>query len=213
MAMFEKRNLNIYSHPSGIGLDTRKGVVSNRSGTRLIGITEDFLRGFVAAIENEVGPATQLLLRKCGVVFGKRLAQRFENEISTFAGVAARERPMAEFGQLLIDLWSTYGFGGLKVDWTKGAAGILPIKLDGSPMQDIGPKGHVADDLFTGILQGFFSHFTDPSIRCVQTGDLRLGNREGTTFIITTDKQAKRVEQLAGERLPHSEIVARMSNQ
>ena len=135
--MVEKRNLNFYSHRNGLRLDVRAGVVTNRSGTRLIGVTEDFLRGFVAAIENEVGPATQMILRKCGVVFGKRLAQRFENEISAFAGVAARERPMSEFGTLLCDLWSTYGFGKLSIDWTRGAVGVIPIKLDGSPMQDI----------------------------------------------------------------------------
>ena len=209
--MFEKRNLNIYSHARGLRFEARRGVVTNRSGTRLIGVSEDFLRGFVAAMENEVGNATPMLLRKCGVFFGKRLAQRFENEIGAFAGVAARDRPMSEFGALLKDLWTTYGLGNLSVDWSKGSLGIIPIKLDGSPMQDIGPKGHVSDDLFQGIFQGFFSHFTGPSVRCVQTGDLRLGSKEGTTFVVTVERLAKRVEQMAADRIPHSEIVSRIS--
>lgn len=208
--MLQKRNLNFYSHKNGLKIDVRNGVVTNRGGTRLIGVSEDFLRGFVAAIENEVGTATQLILRKCGVVFGRRLAQRFENELSTFAGFATRERPMSEFGVLLKDMWTTYGFGDISIDWTKGSLGIIPIKLEGSPMQDIGPKGHVADDLFAGILQGLFSHFTDPGVRCIQTGDMRLGHKEGTTFIVAMERLAKSIEQMAEDRLPHSQIVTRI---
>lgn len=208
--MLEKRNLNVYSHAGRFKLEMRKGIVTNHSGTRLIAISEDFLRGFVSAIENEVGPATKMLLRKCGFVFGERLARRFESEVSAYAGSALTERPISEFSGLMIDLWNTYGYGDLQVDWKYGPSGFLPAKIAGSPMQDIGPKGHVSDDLFTGILQGFFSHFVDPNIRVIQSGDLRLGSKEGTTFIITTEQHAKRVEQMVSDRTPHSQIISKL---
>ncbi|MBL8633240.1 MAG: hypothetical protein JNM40_08435 [Myxococcales bacterium] len=208
--MLEKRNLNIYSHAGRLKLDTRKGVVSNQSGTRLVAVSEDFLRGFVAAIENEVGPATKMLLRKCGFVFGERLARRFESEVSSYAGTSLTERPISEFGGLLLDLWVTYGYGDLQVDWKHGPSGFLPVRIVGSPMQDIGPKGHVSDDLFAGVLQGFFSHFIEPNIRVIQSGDVRLGSKDGTTFIITTDQHAKRVEQMVSDRTPHNQIVTRL---
>lgn len=209
--MFEKRNLNYYSHPVGLQLDVRRGLVRNRSGSRVVGVSEDFLRGFVASIEHEIGPATRMVLRKCGVMFGGRLARRFENETSAFAGTALQERPLNEFSGLLSDLWSSYGFGELLVDWDCGKSGYLPVRLNGSPMQNIGPTGHVSDDLFTGILQGFFAHFIDPGVRCVQTGDLRLGSKEGTTFIVGTEPYAKRAEQMANDRMLHSQIVVRLA--
>ena len=81
----------------------------------------------------------------------------------------------------------------------------------GSPLQVIGPLVHVADDLFAGILEGFIGHFAEPGLRCVQTGDRRMGDREGTTFILGFEDSAKRVDALVREKLAHSRIVARLA--
>ena len=75
-------------------------------------------------------------------------------------------------------------------------------------MQDIGPSGHVGDDLFTGIIEGFFASFCDGEMRCVQTGDQRLGDREGTTFILAPFELAKRIEGMVADKTPHGAIVA-----
>jgi hypothetical protein len=79
-------------------------------------------------------------------------------------------------------------------------------------MQDIGPRGHTGDALFCGILEGYLGHFADAGLTCVQTGDLRLGNREGTTFILAFEALSARVQQLANvEKQPHSAILATLA--
>lgn len=206
--MTMRGNLNYFSSPEFLRLDVKAGVLRSRGGTRMIAVNEDFLRGFVAACEHETGPAAGLVLRRCGEFFGQRLARRFEAELGQFAGVSLRDRKMAEFDVLVRDLWGGCGLGRLSVDWDRGAHGFLPIRLEDSPMQDIGPSGHTGDDMFAGILCGFFSGFCDADMRSVQTGDLRLGDREGTTFIVAAFEVAKRIEGLRASKLPHSEIVA-----
>ena len=67
---------------------------------------------------------------------------------------------MNEFCVLLDDFWRALGMGELHIDW-EYAERFLSIRLVGSPMQDIGPSGHTGDDLFAGILLGFFDHFAD----------------------------------------------------
>jgi len=78
-------------------------------------------------------------------------------------------------------------------------------------MQDIGPSGHVGDDMFAGILCGFFAGFCDADMRAVQTGDLRLGDKEGTTFIVAIVEIVRRVEGMRANKQRHSEIVAALA--
>jgi hypothetical protein len=205
------RPLNYFSSPQYIKSDLRAGVLRSRGGTRLLGISEDFLRGFVVACEHETGPATALVLRRCGSFFGTRLARRSEAELQTYLSRSLRDCTMSEFGLLVADLWQASGMGELRVDWSRGQHGFLAAKLANSPMQDIGPKGHLADDLFEGIIEGFIGHFSDETLTCIQTGDLRLGDRDGTTFVLVPGDWAARVRSLRSDKLSHSQIVAHLS--
>lgn len=212
--MSYRPNLNYFTHPSYVTLEGDAGVLRSRGGTRLLGISDDFLRGFVIACEDEAGSATPLLLRRCGSFYGQRLAERIERELLSFAGVPLHSRSMPEFGALIEDLWNGLGMGRITADYRHVQLGILPVKLQHSPMQDIGPKGHTADDLLCGIIEGFFRYFTgsdsNEGLRAVQTGDHRMGDREGTSFILGFAEAAKQIEALVAQRLPHSEILKRL---
>ncbi len=205
--MNRRRELNYFSNPAFLQLDVRRGVLRSRGGTRMLGVSEDFLSGFVVACEDEAGSAAPFILRRCGYFFGTRLARRFEQELADFSGQSVRDRPMIEFDILLRDLWLASGLGELDVDWEQGVHGFISMRLTNSPMQDIGPSGHIGEDMFTGVLEGFFSTFGDGEMRCVQTGDRRLGDRDGTTFILAPFETAKRVETMVAEKTPHTRIV------
>lgn len=47
------RPLNYFSRDSFLRTDLTAGVLRSQGGTRLLGVGEDFLRGFVAACEHE----------------------------------------------------------------------------------------------------------------------------------------------------------------
>lgn len=205
------RALNYFSSPAALRCDLSAGVLTSRGGTRLIGISDDFLRGFVTACEHETGPATALVLRRCGTFFGSRLAARCEKELAAYLGRSLRDCAMAEFEALLADLWQGCGLGQLRVDFSRGPLGFLAVRLINSPMQDIGPKGHVSDDMFAGILEGFFGHFAGDGLVCIQTGDLRLGDKEGTTFVLLPDPQTQRVRSLLAAKQSHAQIVTQLS--
>ncbi len=205
------RPLNYFSSPQYVTSDLKAGVLRSRGGTRLIGVSEDFLRGFVVACEHETGPATALVLRRCGQFFGARLARRCEDEISSYLGRSLRDGVMTEFEVIVQDLWTASGLGELRIDWSRGQSGFLAAKLVNSPMQDIGPKGHVADDMFEGVIEGFVSHFAGDDFICIQTGDVRLGDREGTTFVLVPRDWVPRVRTLLSSKTPHSQVVTQLS--
>lgn len=204
------RPLRYFSSPAFLQTDLKTGVLRSRGGTRLIGISADFLRGFVSACEHETGPATPLILRRCGQFFGRRLGKRYEGELTRYLGQGVRDITMGEFDILIKDLWEGSGLGELTIDWTAGHRGFLAAQLAHSPMQDIGPRGHVADDMFCGVLEGFLNHFSADSLTCVQTGDERLGNKGGTTFILAGAELVPRIQALVQAATPHSQLVAQL---
>lgn len=205
------RPLNYFSSRDFLTCDLKAGVLRSRAGTRMIGINDDFLRGFVLACEHETGPATALILRRCGQFFGQRLARRFDHELGGYFASPLRDRPMLEFDLLLRDLWRGTGLGEITIDWACGQHGFLSVTLDSSPMQDIGPKGHTADDLFCGAIEGFLSHFTSGSLSCFQTGDARLGDKSGTTFVLASAELLPRLQALVAAKTPHAQLVAQLS--
>ena len=210
--MFEKRNLNYFTSPDYLHLAEASGVLQSRGGTRMRAVSEDFLPGFLSACEQEAGKAAPVILRSCGSFLGGHLARRFASELSRYAGISLRDRSMLELEGLLEDLWNGCGYGTLSIDWAKSSAGIIPVRLENSPMQDIGPQGHSSDDLFCGVFEGFIGYFAESGLRCIQTGDLRLGDKEGTTFILGFEDGIKRIQSLLAEKQTHSRIVERLSS-
>lgn len=204
--------LNYFSSPAFLRCDLKAGVLRSRGGTRLVGISEDFLRGFVLACEHEAGPATVLILRRCGFRFGARLAMRYESELGHYLHCSLRDCTMGEFDVMVQDLWRGSGLGDIAIGWAYGRHGFLPVKLTDSPMQDIGPKGHVADDMFCGVIEGFVSHFAADSLTCTQTGDARLGSKAGTTFILAGTALRPRIEALVAKKVAHLDIVDELGN-
>jgi predicted hydrocarbon binding protein len=202
-----KRRTDYFTQGGFLDLDVRTGVIRSKGGTRMLGVSEDFLRGFVIALEAETGPAAPAVLRRCGEFFGQRLARRFEAELGQHAEISLRDRTMAELDALIEDMFMGCGLGSLTVRWDLGQHGVLAFDLEQSPMQDIGPSGHVGDDLLAGVLHGFFATFCDGPMRCIQTADLRRGDR-ATKFVLVAEAAANEVDQQLARGSKHDEVVA-----
>lgn len=203
--------LNYFTSPNFLCADVQSGVVRSRGGTRLVGLSADFLRGFVSACEHEAGSATPVILRRCGLFYGARLARRIESELNAHLTAPLRDCQMIEFDGLLKDLWRGLGMGEIDIGWEHGQHGFLPVSLVNSPLQDIGPKGHVADDTFCGILEGFLGHFAVECLTCLQSGDLRLGDKSGTTFVLAVPDILPRLQSLIQAKTAHAQIVSQLA--
>lgn len=209
--MIERRQLNYFSRPDFLRYDVRGGVLRSPGGTRMLAVSRSFLRGFVAACLHEAGPATGLILRRCGEFLGSRMARRMDAELGQAAGISLRDRTMAEFDALVRDLWFAYGLGEIDVDWSRGQHGFLAIQLIDSPTRDLGDNTLTGDPLLCGLLGGLFGGFGDVALRCVHTGELAQDTRAGSSFIVAPDAMVKQVEDLRSVDTPHAEIVASLS--
>lgn len=209
--MIERRQLNYFSRPDFLRYDVRGGLLHSPGGTRMLAVSRSFLKGFVSACLHEAGPATALILRRCGEFLGNRLARRIDAELGQYAGVSLRDRSMAEFDVLVRDLWFAYGLGEIEVDWSRGQHGFLAVQLLDSPTRDLGESALPGDPLLCGLLGGLLGGFGDVALRSVHTGDTREDSRVGASFIVAPEAMLKQVEDLRSNDAPHAEIVATLS--
>lgn len=197
------RSLRYFSAPGFLKYDTTEGVLRSPAGTRLVVMNDDFLRGFLAALEYETGSSAPAVLKKCGRFYGERLARRFDRELTAHLGVALRDCAMFEFQALLGDMWATFGMGCIEVNWAVGSKGLLPIKLNELPFHTVNLKGRTRPDLIEGIIEGVFSAFISEPVSCVTTGV----ENDQATFILCAEGELDAIERMLASGTSHQRIV------
>jgi len=109
--------------------DPGKGVMRSRAGTRMVALTEDFLRGLREALDSECGPGADLVLRTCGRAWGADFARRVEKELSEFHGKPLQSEPLGSFEASLTSLFSHHGWGATRFDFTQHARGLIVVAV------------------------------------------------------------------------------------
>lgn len=174
--------------------DVETGVLTNRSGRRMIALTNDFLIGLHRALERECGDKNPKVLHHCGRRWGTNFGKGLDEEWSLFYEQSAREFPIALFQSLLLQEFAYNGWGVLSVHYNLINSGIVWLSLEGAIMADIVnyELKQPADLLTAGILAGLFSHFLGREVDCFQSQCARQGFID-SRFVLS---DPKRIEQL-----------------
>lgn len=195
-----------------ISTDVEKGVILSKGGTRLISLTEDFLKGFRNALIDETGPANRLVFYNCGKNWGLNMARRFEKEISNYYGTELKDLSMAFFDSQLKEFWLRYGWGEIDINWHQASeTGIFDIKIKNPAFSSVfAETENFSDDIFAGILGSFFSYFSNQDLICFQTG-FDSNQSEGTSlFVLGIKPRLKDVEDMISSKISHNEIMQKL---
>lgn len=165
------------------------GLIENRSGSRLIALPETLLQGLHAGLEEEIGPASSIVLFSCGSWWGKNLYRRLSEELEEYYGQPLAKMEMVAFLGCLKECWKTHGWGTLDIDLSFYGRGFLVVDIVNSPFVETAPKGkRMMGHLEAGILSGFFSRLTGTELHCVQTSCESLGADRGSFVIGISDR-------------------------
>ena len=199
---------NLYSEDY-MRFDVDEGVVKNRTGTRLLALNEDFLRGFRKALIEETGEAHHVVFETCGKTFGENLAKRFDKEIFLHYEVEASELPMSMFSLLFKNFWERHGWGVLHIDWEQGFhTGIFEVKVENPAFSNIfGAEEGLNDDVFVGVLGGFFSRFSGQELKAYQTAEQRTGQDSVSQFVMGTADRLNDVPDMVLSQKSHEQIL------
>jgi predicted hydrocarbon binding protein len=178
--------------------DVAAGVTTDRAGTRLVGLPEDFLTAMHKTLSTECGPAAARVLKAAGRDWGRRLAERLSTELGEYYGAPLADAPVARFQADLQSAFRRLGWGVLTLDFTKFEKGLVVAEVRNAP------PGETAESVLAGALGGLFSHFTGRELDAVGTpprADLRR-------FVIALPERLERVADALDRRRSHEEVVA-----
>lgn len=199
---------NCFSPESYYQLDVRMGVLNNRFGTKCCTFSAHALRGLYWGLVHEVGPAAKLVLRSCGETWGKRMAMRFLQEVSSFYGEGLDTMSMARFIALVEEYFAVSGWGRLHFDLSLAAEGIFVAEMENPIMGDMFyDSREKMDVLMEGILKELFSAASGQALDCFETAGVAEGNPASIFVIALGSRLAKVPDWIEGGR-SHAEILS-----
>jgi uncharacterized protein len=206
---------NYFAEGTYATTDVRRGVTRNRAGARLCCLTTDFLLGFRRAVQDETGPAADIVFKSCGHKWGLFMAKRFDEEMTNYYGKPLREFTLAKFQATLSDFFSHHGWGHVNIDLTRHDQGLVLLTMDQPIFASIVKPGErpdqPVDSLMAGIFGGFFATIFEQDLDCVQTKCKARGEDQSLFVIgLATRLAGVAAWQEAGKN--HEQILKELVN-
>ncbi len=203
---------NYYVERLYMSANVETGVLTNRSGRRMLALTNDFLLGLHRALAKECGDRVSDVLYRCGRKWGRNFGKGLADAWSEFYECTFQDFPLAFFQSLLSQEFACNGWGLLAVDYGHYQRGVLQLELDGAIMSEITSQevSYPIDNLTAGILAGMFSIFVGRDLDCTQTQDGK--HAEGVSIFLMSDPS--RIQQLntASQLSTHQDKLAFLLN-
>jgi len=199
---------NYYVEKLYMTANVETGVLVNRSGRRMIALTNDFLLGLHRALEKECGDRVEKVLYHCGRKWGRNFGKGLEGAWSEFYKAPLKEFPLSFFQSLLVQEFGHNGWGILTLDYTHFAKGVIDLSLEGAIMADIteSTPNYPADMLTAGILSGLFTHFIARDVECLQS-QCAMKGFSCSRFLLSDGKRIDELRAWNGNSKPHEEIL------
>ncbi len=187
------------------------GVTRTPGGTRLVALSDDFLRGLQRAVADECGPAATTVFYTCGQRWGELFAKRMEKELSDYYGQSLSTFSVPMFEATLVELFSHHGWGRLKFDMSRHHQGLIIATLGNGMVAELFTPEEVSEDaLLAGIMAGFFRYLSGQDLMCVQT---QFENRgaPNSQFVIGLSSRLSGVGPWVDNGRTHEEILDELS--
>jgi predicted hydrocarbon binding protein len=202
---------NYYTEELYMTTDLETGILYNRSGRRMLALTNDFLVGLHRALANECGDRCSEVLLHCGKRWGTDFAAGLDGEWSEFYGTPTSEFPVAMFHGLMTQEFGHNGWGNLTIDYHSVQQGIISLSLDGAIMAEISEdvSSEPADLLTAGIFAGLFTHFMGRDLTCIQSS-CAAQTKGPSRFLVASTGRVASIKSSLSTLKSHDEILAKL---
>ena len=202
---------NYFSPSDHFDCDIEKGVIRNRAGKRVVGLTRDFLLGFRDSLEHECGPAADAVLETCGKTFGKLFTKRMNAELASYYEEEVDRLPLAVLDALLQQALATYGWGRATMDYRRHAEGVIVVEVESAIMSSlIDESERPVDPLLAGFLGAIFAELSQQELACVQTSCPTLGS-DTSRFVVALTERVDKIRPMVAAGKTHDDVIASLS--
>jgi uncharacterized protein len=189
--------------------DLLAGTAYNAAGSRVIYLSADIIKGIHQALLDETGPAWRLILKNCGILWGRRVAQHLERELGLMFNTTPSDLQVADYLRLVESYFSAHGWGVLKLDLSRAEShGVIVASLDESLFAEVlDTETARVDFLVAGILHSLFTHISGQELDCQEIASTRAGAPRGL-FVITATKRLDALESRIEQGEPAEQLLA-----
>ena len=194
---------------SALTFDLYQGTVHSLSGVRIIYLSTDIIQGIHSALHFEAGDSWRLILKTAGYVWGKRVAQSLDRELSAIAGKKLEKLTVDEYVALLENYFSMNGWGKMTITLDDAQShGIIVARLEhsifGAALSSV--PGNV-DEMIAGMLRGMFENISGQELDCIEMPHPPDGMKDVAAFIVTAPKRIQGLSNLVDQKATFNEFL------
>jgi uncharacterized protein len=201
---------NYYNLEDFFRWDAKRGTVSTRNDSRAFHVSEDFLVGLQAGLEQEVGDASAVILYKCGYQWGLADMRSFERNMQREFGRDIQSMNI----QFVMEEWwwplQAMGWGAWEIDLSKGEQGMVVINLyDSAVAKTLGEIGKPVCYVYAGLFAGVLTHLSRRALSGIEIQCYAMG-ASYCRFVIGSEKRINAVEFWLEEGASASDVIAKL---
>lgn len=167
---------NHYGFQDFFHFDADTGTIADWNEARNILTSEDFIIGLVEGLEEEVGPASSVIMYTIGEEWGTKDAAFFKEWFEKEYDRQVRQTNL----MFLLETWwwpfTSQGWGRWEVDLSDRKHGFMFINLfDSAVARTLGDVGKPVCYIYAGLFAGFFSCLVKKPLSCIELQCYSMG--------------------------------------
>jgi predicted hydrocarbon binding protein len=201
---------NIYTLEDFLRFDGEKGTIFTRNAQKTFAVSEDFIIGLQAGLEQEVGDASAVIMYKCGFQWGLADMRKFETTMVREFGTDIHSANL----KFMMETWwwplQALGWGSWEIDFSKGEQGIVVVNMyDSVVAKSLGEVGKPVCYLYAGMFAGVLTHLSRRPLSGIEIQCYAMG-ASYCRFVIGAEKRINAVEFWMEEGASASDVLAKL---
>lgn len=197
---------------AGQHFDLYEGTIFSPANARIVYLGSDIIKGIYDALSYEAGDAWRVILKSCGIRWGKRIANTFDKELRVIVNRRLETLTVNEYIQLLESYFSMHGWGRLTINLGDAERyGIITCVLENSIFSTVlsQVEGSV-NGLIEGMLQGVFSGISNHDLGCLEVVSAVKKTPMENLFIITANERLSVFEEEVTSGMSLDELLLQL---
>jgi predicted hydrocarbon binding protein len=188
--------------------DMEAGTVLSNTDVRVIYLSSDIIHAIYDVLKYESGDAWSLILKNCGVIWGKRVNESLEKELQITGSKKIGHLTVDSYIALLEVYFANHGWGKMRFNLDNAESdGVIRATLSNSLFANtLRHLDTPVDFMIAGMLQSIFSGVSGQDLRCTQIS-YAYSDTDASDFLISGSERISQLEQLKIHELNPNEAL------
>jgi predicted hydrocarbon binding protein len=191
--------------------DMEAGTVLGNTDVRVIYLSSDIIHAIYDVLKYEAGDAWSLILKNCGIIWGKQVSASLEKELQALGSKRLGHLTVESYIGLLEAYFANHGWGKMQFHLDNAEShGVIRATLSNSLFAStLRHLDSPIDFMIAGILQSIFVGISGQDLRCIQIS-YAYSDTDASDFLISGSDRVTHLEQFKIHELNTNEALEKL---